>query len=590
MHKMNLGNRRTKMIQLVTMMVFLLAVTNKGISQHTRLVAYWKLLGDAKNHAGKGNDGINHGVEFPGGSGAMFNGENSYIEIPSSASLAFGKDNFSISAWVKCAPGARVGGDIVNKFDTDSRTGFNFHILSSSSAYNAVSDSRNVFFGVDQARNGKWIEEGLPVRTNNEITLFVVFKNHLYAGISATLDPEKSCRLFRYEGPNKWKDCGRISKDLNTPSAMTAVIHKGSLYIGTGKWDYMDQENAGMAAVYKYDGDTSWSQVGTFPLGKKRIHTLASFNQTLYCSDDTGETYRYDESDNKWVLIHKLDRYKFISSGVYRDQLFCGSSNSIYAVDKNDHWNKLGAFNAMEINQVHTLETYQGMLYAGTWPDGIILRYDKDTSWTPCGIVGVQDQSYYTLETTPRLPYKSHKNEIQELAVYNGKMYCGVIPKGEVWRYDGGQKTTLITRLVHNDKYSIDKHETWCRVPTMAVYKGKLFAGTGTARGFPTADQPIETGRVYSWQTGAGVSLDDDIGTDWRNIVVVRENGRLKIYMDGKLQSSSSNDASSMNINNKSPFLIGFGQQNYFKGNIKEIKVYHGALTASQVATLYAQP
>ena len=58
------------------------------------------------------------------------------------------------------------------------------------------------------------------------------------------------------------------------------------------------------------------------------------------------------------------------------------------------------------------------------------------------------------------------------MAVYNGKLYAGTLPLGEVYRYDGDQKWTLTGQLdtTPNVKYR--------RVWSMAVCQGKLFAGT----------------------------------------------------------------------------------------------------------------
>lgn len=552
----------------------------------TNLVGYWKLNNDAKDYSGAGNDGINHGVTFSAADGAVFNGAGTYIEVPDSKSLDFGDGAFSISAWIKCEPGAYPGGDIVNKYDSTARKGLNFQILNSSSAYNGPSDSRNLFFGIDNAVDGQWTDCGRPIPTNDLISMFIVYKNHLYVGTTGAMDPKDRSRVFRYDGDGKWVDCGMVTNDPKTPSIMCGVIHKGELYVGTGNWDYVRQDEAGTAAaVYKYKGGTTWERYGNYPLGKKRIHSMASYNGTIYVNDDNGETYSYDTGSGVWKMENKLAVYKFISSGVYNNELYNGSNNTIFRMDINRRWDTVAIFDRLYINQTHTFETYQGRLYAGTWPNGYIMRYEGGRSWTECAFLGTEEK---TLSEPTQTSMPMHKNEIQELLVYNGKMYAGVIPKGEVWRYDGFDKATLIKRLVHNPGYSIDIHDTWSRVPAMAIFQGKLFAGTGTARGFPEDNGDVETGRVFSWEAGKAVTYDDDLGTEWRHVVAVREGDSLKLYIDGKLTSkSSSKNDGNYDLDNDNPLLIGFGSQDYFRGRMKEVRMYTGALSENQITTLY---
>ena len=549
-----------------------------------RIIGHWKLQGDCKDYSGMGNNGINHGVNLSELSAAQFDGIGAYIEVSDSPSLKLGDSSFSMSAWVKCEPGARVVGDIINKYDSGKRKGVNFHIFSSAPGYSSVSNTRNVLFGIDNGIDGEWVDCGRPLPTNSLISILIVYKNHLYAGIADASDPQDACRIFRYDGGEKWVDCGRVSEDLKTPSIMSAVIHNGELYVGTGKWIYTELPTGGAAGVYRYLGGTSWQECGAFSKGK-RICTLASYNGSLYASDDggnivTGATYRYDNND-KWTFTGGPSSYKFLSTMVYRGNLYGGASVTINRFDGYGSWIPVGNFDPKSIDQVHSLGVYQGLLYAGTWSDGLIMRYNADGHWTDCGWVG-------TPETVERSGYRGHNNEINDLIVYNGRMYLGVIPKGEVWRYDGGQKSTMIKRLVNNEEYSISVHDSWCRVPCMAIYQGRLYAGTSTATGKAVSIPKHEAGKVFSWESGKCVTYDDDLGSKWRHLVAVREQNQLKLFIDGKLVSfSSAINSSLFNLDNDSPLLIGFGAENYFKGSMRDVRIYSGALSESEVSKLY---
>lgn len=99
-------------------------------------VAHWKLDGNTVDSVG-GFDGQPANIEYttgPDGStpgAALFNGRDSLITVPDSKPLRLGTGNFSITAWVKCdVPMRGVFGDILGKFDSASRRGFNLNVTS----------------------------------------------------------------------------------------------------------------------------------------------------------------------------------------------------------------------------------------------------------------------------------------------------------------------------------------------------------------------------------------------------------------------------------------------------------------------------
>lgn len=121
--------------------------------------------------------------------------------------------------------------------------------------------------------------------------------------------------------------------------------------------------------------------------------------------------------------------------------------------------------------QVKSLAVYDGELYAAIWePDadnaGHVYRYAGGKRWIDCGS-----------------PDKA--NAIATLAVYNGRLYAGselysgggsslpLSPNenhgGSVFRYEGGTMWTNVGKIA--DVRSISG---------LAVFKGKLYAGTGT--------------------------------------------------------------------------------------------------------------
>jgi len=49
------------------------------------------------------------------------------------------------------------------------------------------------------------------------------------------------------------------------------------------------------------------------------------------------------------------------------------------------------------------------------------------------------------------------------------------------------------------------------------------------------------------------------------------------------VSESNEFEAKSFDLSNDAPLRIGFGQYNYFKGSIKDVRLYRRALTKSEV-------
>jgi len=545
------------------------------------LVGRWKLQGDFHDSTKNKNHGINHSVIFArtgAGVAARFDGKTAYIEIPDCELLNPGTNDFSIAVWVNCDPSVMgTPGDIVNKYDPELRNGINLNLSASSPGYSSSSDVRNLQFGIDNAVEGEWIDCGRPWKNNTLISTLLVYRGQLYTGIAAATDPKDACHMFRYAGGEKWIDCGRVGNDLKTPSVYSVLVHKGEFYVGTGVWDWEQvwTGNSGPTHVYRFEGGTHWHDCGQFGSGY-RILSLASYDGNLYASDDKGFQFRYD-GDNNWKLCGDVNKdvpqknKKIYSLSVWGGKLFGGSSITAHRFEGEARWDTVALFDAKVINQIHTLEGYQGKLFAGTWPLGKVVMYEADNRWKDCGNMGIDT-------------VKQQINEINDLTVYNGKLYAGALPKGEVWRYDGDKKWTRIEQLVESSDWDPGKLVSWNRVPCMTVFQGKLFAGTSTCHGRADVEPKSAAGKVFSWEAGKSVSYDDDLGTGWKHIVAARKGPHLNLYVDGRLASSSSEfDPAKYDLKNKKPLLIGFGAKSYFAGSMRDLRLYNRALSEEEI-------
>src|SRR5213078_3021697 len=123
-----------------------------------------------------------------------------------------------------------------------------------------------------------------------------------------------------------------------------------------------------------------------------------------------------------------------------------------------------------------------------------------------------------------------------------------------------------------------------------AIYDGKLFASTGSCTS-SVLDAPIDIrGKVFSMEAGKCASYDDDLGPGWKHLVAMREGGRLKLFIDGKLVAKSNSfDQTKYDVSNDQPLRIGFGQTDFFAGRIADVRIYNRALQNAEIQKLATQ-
>ncbi|MFB3924351.1 MAG: hypothetical protein ACE145_21735, partial [Terriglobia bacterium] len=503
-----------------------------------RLLAHWKMDGDCQDAVGV-HHGENHGIKFVEGRGgrsqgaAQFNGVDGFMKVEDHEEFNLGTREFSIAMWANLPENLESAhGDLLTKYDSDRRKGINLSVTSSSPSYGSQGDAKNLHFGIDNAINGSWIDCGRPWKTNPLVSTLVAYKGELYVGLADAARPEDACHVFRYAGGTDWVDCGRLGTHPLAVTVFTMIVHKGELYAGTGVWDW-DRAHAGVGApnhVYRYAGGTRWEDCGQFGNGYRTM-ALASFKGDLYAGDDGVKVFRY-AGGRKWEFAGQLapaSEILFQSATVLGGQLYGSTHPAMYRYEGGTKWVCIGN-KPQGVTQVHKLQVFEGRLYAGTWPQGKILRYEGDSRWTVCGQLGIATDQYQI-------------NEVNDLNVYNGKLYAGVLPKAEVYRYDRDSNWALAedyhyerdsgwTRLrsmVQRHNWSASDVHTWFRVPGMTQFQGKLFMGTSTCFGRYDPEVPPEAGRVHSMEAGKNVSYDDDLGSGWKHVVAVREKGRLKL-------------------------------------------------------------
>jgi hypothetical protein len=258
----------------------------------------------------------------------------------------------------------------------------------------------------------------------------------------------------------------------------------------------------------------------------------------------------------------------------------------VYAFDGRE-WAFLGqpAGGPHEIFQIHSLHVHQGRLCAGTWPDGKVAVYRGGEAWEELGRVGVDG------------------TEVCGLVVYNGKLYGGSIPRAEVCRYDGSPEWTSLKRFYSPEGWTPTpppreledsppapaELNEWSRVTSLTVHDGRLFAGTASCTS-SVLDAPCDVrGKVFSMEAGRCASYGGDTGPGWRHLSACRRGSRLEIRLDGQLVASSSVfNPGDYHLSTDQPLRIGFGQTDYFQGQMRDVRLYSHALSSSAIEGLAA--
>ncbi|MGD9495048.1 MAG: LamG-like jellyroll fold domain-containing protein [Armatimonadota bacterium] len=568
-----------------------MSADNARVGTQPRLIARWRLAGDARDSVGD-HHGLATALTYTAGpqgaspGAASFDGVRSFVRVEDHPDLRLGADDFSVTAWIRCqAPMTSVFGDIISKFDPVGRCGLHLHVAGSSPAYSAMSDQRHVHFGIDDGYVGSWEDLGKPAASSSHVTALVTWEGDLYAGIADAATPDEACRVFRYGGGQTWRDCGRLCADPGVLSVQSMIVHGGRLYAGSGNWDWVKAKGGvpgftpSKVHVYEYQGGTMWRDLGQVGEGY-RVMCMGSFAGDLYAGMDSGagggKVFRYD--GDRWVDCGAPDGANvecFLpSAGV----LYVATHGCIYRYEGGTTWTSIGRF-PHGISQIHCMAEVGGRLWVGTWPQGYVLRRERNGQWVKAGRLGI--------------PAGLREcNEVMDLRVYNGKLYAGVIPKAQVWRYEADGHWTLMASLAARADWDAEDAVTWCRVTCLDAHGGRLCAATGTCYSRPEHQDAEDTlGRVHAFTAGQVCSHEHDIGGGWTHVAAVRAGKETRLYVNGTVSAIARAPARTvLNLTNTSPLLIGYGPQTYFTGAISDVRIYYGALNAEAVRQLGSVP
>ncbi len=534
----------------------------------TDAVAVWQLTEDGRDTSGHDRHAENHGVSFDvpapdGRRAAHFDGRSAFLEVPNALSPVFGTGDFSVSVWVFTEDILDDAlGDLLSKYDPDTRAGFNLGLATYSGVSNSQPNYRNVFFGIDQGRvDAEWTDCGRP---GQAVFVFgmVAHEGALYA---ATCEPGEgsSGHVYRYAGGTEWTDCGSPDES-NAVGALAAF--DGELYAGTSWYDTTGSALVASAnttpggKVYRYAGDGEWAACGALSnpetgeaatMGGLGVYRGALYATTL--KHDGLGLYRY-EGGTEWAYCGNPGR-RVLNPFVFDGALYMVSYDGPGGPFRFDGttWSYVGAGIDPPINQDYAFAVYSGRLHLSTWPRALVYRMDEGGAWAGCG-------------------RPEEELETMGMMVYNGKLYVGTLPSARVYRYDANETWTPVGA-------SLDTSDNkYRRAWSMALYQGRLFCGT------------LPSGKVFSLEAGKNVTYDRALEAGWRHIVAVRNKDRLCLYVDGALTASSTAfDPASYDLTNGQALRIGFGQGDYFNGWMKDLCVFDSALSSDEVRVRFTK-
>jgi hypothetical protein len=531
---------------------FLPAFNMQPAEADDNLLAHWPLTADAGDASGNGHDGVVHGVTFDANDGALFNGIDAWIEVVHDDTLNLGKSDFTVMCRVYTdAILDDTLGDLVTKFDPAMRRGLNVGFMNYHGVVCGQSNYRNLFVGVDDgAEPGEWVDCGRPGNAVYPMAL-CVYQGGLYAS-TFEIGKDESGHVYRYCGGDQWEDCGSPFPS-NAVSAL--AVHDGVLYAAASHYRSRgsamgDSENTLHGGrVFRYLGGTDWEDCGK--LGEiEAVYGLASFKGKLYASSlyAPAGLFRYEGGDVWTDLGNPGGRVEAL--GVHNGHLYGTGFDLDYSgVFRFDDpgWTNCGA--PPDTTQTYSFMQHCGELFVGSWPSGKVFVLGEPGEWQDRGRLGEERES-------------------MGLTVYNGKLYGGTLPLGQVYRYDGGTTWTNTGQL--DTTPDVKYRRAW----SMAVFQGKLFCGV------------LPSGRVLSYEAGRCISYDRTMPSGWVHVAVQRKGETLTLYLDGKAVNTT--DRAALDIDNTAPLKIGLGQHDYFNGRIKDLRIYNAAVSDEIIVVLGA--
>ncbi len=537
--------------------------TTTAWSDERSLLGHWPLDGQPRDASPNALHAQPHDVAWRSPAAAGFNGRSAWLEVPAAPALHLGTNDFTLALRLHLDPVLDDSpGDLVTLFDPATRNGFNLTIQHQSGTCSSMANTRNLFFGLDAGTEPRWTDCGRP-GNNQMIYALTVFQGDLFAG---TWEPDagEAGRVYRYAGGTNWLDCGAPDR-CNAVSAL--AVFNGELYAGVASYSGAGSQlqvspntNSG-GRVYRYAGGKRWVDCGRLcdaelvwgmTVFQGRLYATAMDVPPKHATTPRQGLYRYN-GGTSWTWCGnpggRVAAITVANGSLFASGYNGGQLGGVFRYDGGTNWTNFGA--PPNVDQTYSFAFRRGVMHTGTWKEAKVFRYLGPNQWEDIGRLGSE-------------------LEVMGLAMFNGKLYGGTLPLAEVYRLDDAG-WTLTDRL---DFADVKYRRAWC----LAVYQGRLYCGT------------LPSGHIHALAAGVAVSHDFELAPGWRQVVAMRSGNRLKLFVDGKrVAESAPFDPARFNLTANAPLKIGFGEHDYFHGQLRDVRLYGRALSEREVKRVFRE-
>ncbi|MEQ7009747.1 LamG-like jellyroll fold domain-containing protein [Actinopolymorpha sp. B17G11] len=499
--------------------------------------------------------------------------------------VAFDAD-FTVALWL-VVPADRPGsaGGLATTFDPTSRTGFNLGVISSAGGYNGPGDELRVSFGIDAGTDPRWIDCGRPSPSSNLISnSLTVFDGHLHAASTDAPAVADWAHVYRHHGGKEWEDLGQVGKGA-AHGVGPLIVHCGSLYAATWNYDWtrVDTEDLTPCRVYRYEGPGRWEDCGQ-PGASRRLYSLASYRGDLYVAGDDCSVHVY-RGDRTWEKVRSFASHAHPMT-VHDGSLVLATLNpaTVWTYDGTT-WTDLGnpLGDEEHCNQIHTLDQFDEALHLGSWPLGKVVRWGpRSTRWKDLGRLG---------DSTEVQALASYNGMLYAGAIPRSEVfrYDGDHNWTSVRRfYDRPRWEPLQVCEVDDTPRGERGLREWSRVTSLTQHAGMLFASTGSCTG-AAADAPADVrGTVHAMSAGVTATTAHSLEPGRHHIAAVRRGGAVSVYVDGRLAATAHGEVTG-SLATVAGLRVGPDVPGAFRGEVQDFGAYDHALDRREIEELAAQ-
>jgi Concanavalin A-like lectin/glucanases superfamily len=493
--------------------------------------------------------------------------------------------DFTLSLWLE-VPVDRAGatGGLVSKFDPATRTGVNLSAVASAGGYNGPGDELRISFGIDAGSEPSWFDRGRPSPTSNYVSnSLTVFEGALHAATSDAPDEGDRGHVYRHLGETEWEDLGQVGSE-GAHGVGPLLVHCDRLYAATWNYDWtrVHDQDLEPCRVYRYERPGRWEDCGR-PGSSKRLFSLASYRGDLLVFGDDATVHAYRD-DRTWEQVGAFDTFAHPAT-VHDGQLVIGMLQpaTVRAFD-GSAWDDLGnpIGDPERCDEIHSLVTFRGMLHAGTWPLGRVARFDPARRrWLQSGRLG---------DSTEVMALNVYNGKLYGASIPRAEVFR--YERDRSWtslrRLFGppGWRPVLVRNMAQPPAGDARMRE-WTRVTSLTQHDGLLFASVGSCTS-AAADAPVGVrGSVWAFRAGLVATTPQTLEPGSHHVAAVRRADTLAIFVDGR-EAAAARGVAVGSVATAAPLRVGEDEAGRYPGAIDGFRCFDRALEPREVNALAA--